>query len=143
MDTFVGILGLLTILILSWETMLKPWLSNRVRRRRERILKENPETQKNIPHIDQTLRIDDFKGKYMLHINKKTAPILFCDDREIAKEISSLWHKYIGKMNDEITFLELEKKIFYEFEPLLASIHELNRQTQNITNYMRMLQSKL
>ena len=110
MDVAISIVFLECLAIFAWEAVIKTILKGFGRKRIDKILKVHPEIHRDISLIDQVLEIDDFKGKYMLHINNEESPILLCNTEDEAREISSLWYKYIGKINDEIIHLELERR---------------------------------
>lgn len=106
-EIFILIFFVLCLVIFVWETVFKNWLKNRNRKSIDKILSKHSEVY--IPRIDSSLRLSPFKGKYMLHINDGKAPILYLDDSGLAEEINNLWWKYVGKMNEEIEQLILEK----------------------------------
>lgn len=110
METVISIIFLVCVAILIWEAVVKTVLKDFGRKKIDKILKNNPNIYKEVSLIDQVLEVDDFKGKYMLHINNEESPILLCNTEDEAREISSLWRKHIGEINDEIIQLELEKR---------------------------------
>ncbi len=110
METVILIIFLVCLTILIWEAVVKTILKDFSLKKIDKILKDNPNIYKKVPLIDQVLEVDDFKGKYMLHINSGESPILVCNTEDKAREISSLWRKHIGEINDEIIQSELEKQ---------------------------------
>lgn len=110
MEVAISIIFLVCLTILTWEAVVKTILKDFSRKKINRILKAHSEICNDVSLIDQVLEVDDFKGKYMLHINNKESPILLCNTEDEAREISSLWRKHIGEINDEIIQLELEKR---------------------------------
>lgn len=110
MEVVISIVFLVCLAILIWEAVVKTILKNFGRKKIDKILKNNPNIYKEVQLIDQALKVDDFKGKYMLHINNEETPILLCNTEDEAMEVSSLWWKHIGEINDEIIQSELEKR---------------------------------
>ena len=110
MEVVILIIFLVCLAIFAWEAVIKTILKDFGRKKIDKMLKNNPNIYKDVSLINQVLEIDNIKGKYMLHINNEESPMLLCNTEDEAREISSLWYKYIGKINDEIIHLELEKR---------------------------------
>ena len=100
MEVVILIIFLVCLAVFAWEAVIKTILKDFGRKKIDKMLKNNPNIYKDVSLINQVLEIDNIKGKYMLHINNKESPILLCNTEEQAQEVSSLWWKYIGKIND-------------------------------------------